>query len=54
MYKNLTRFTASNSPAARRSLARVIIIRGWLLVLGLKEGLVECATVQCSLKVRSY
>ena len=26
MYKNLTRFTASDSPAARWSLARVIII----------------------------
>ena len=26
MYKNLTQFTVSDSPAARRSLARVIII----------------------------
>ena len=26
---------------------------GWFLVLGLKEGLVECTTVQCALKVGS-
>ena len=29
MYKNITQFTASDSPAALQSLARVIII-GWI------------------------
>ena len=27
---------------------------GWLLILDLKEGLVECETVQCLVKLRSY
>ena len=27
---------------------------GWLLILDLKEGLVECKTVQCLVKLRSY
>ena len=30
MYENLTRFMASDLPAARRSLARVIIITGFV------------------------
>ena len=41
MYKNLTRFTASDLPAARRSLARVIsisIFLGQSLVLGQING----------------
>ena len=38
MYKSLTRFTASDSPMARRSLARVIIITHLAVRSGKKKG----------------
>ena len=48
MYKNLTQFMASVSPAARQNLARVMIIINFSFSGGTKEKRTGCSTVKQS------